>query len=117
NSPEEQKHSVDRYEEMIRNEDQYFFDAIAFESIIDYYSAKNDPAKALQVVDFASSQHPFETVFLLKKARLYAAVQKYEEGLAALEKAEMLEPSEGDINFIRGTILVALDQYDEAEAC
>ena len=44
-SPEEQKISVDRYEEMLRNEDQYFFDAKAFESIIDYYITKNDPIK------------------------------------------------------------------------
>ena len=55
-SPEEQKQSVDRYEEMIRNEDQYFFDTSAFESIIEYYSVKNDPIKALQVIDFAINQ-------------------------------------------------------------
>jgi hypothetical protein len=30
---------------MIRNQDQYFFDAQAFENIIDYYIEKNDPAK------------------------------------------------------------------------
>lgn len=62
-SPEEQKFSVDRYEEMIRNEDQYFFDTKAFEGIIDYYMDKNDPIKALQVVDYAINQHPFETNF------------------------------------------------------
>ena len=36
-SPEEQKFSVERYEEMIRNQDQYFFDTQAFEGIIEYY--------------------------------------------------------------------------------
>ena len=65
-SPEEQKASVNRYEEMIRNEDQYFFDSIAFEGIIDFYTEKNDPIKALQVISFAMNQHPFETSFLLK---------------------------------------------------
>jgi hypothetical protein len=34
---EDPKFSVERYEEMIRNQDQYFFDAQAFENIIDYY--------------------------------------------------------------------------------
>src|SRR5690606_4610575 len=111
-SPEEQKYSVDRYEEMIRNDDQYFFDASAFESIIDYYAVKNDPAKALQVIDFAINQHPFETVFQLKKAQLYTVVQNYEEALRALEKAELLEPSEGDINMIRGTIFAAMGKFD-----
>jgi hypothetical protein len=41
------QHSVERYEEMIRNQDQYFFDAQAFEYIIDNYIEKNDPVKAL----------------------------------------------------------------------
>ena len=50
---EDPKFSVERYEEMIRNHDQYFFDAQAFENIIDYYIEKNDPAKALQVVEYA----------------------------------------------------------------
>ena len=33
---EDPKLSVERYEEMIRNHDQYFFDSLAFENIIDY---------------------------------------------------------------------------------
>ena len=35
-SAEDAKFSVERYEEMIRNHDLYFFDAQAFENIIDY---------------------------------------------------------------------------------
>jgi len=54
---EDPRFSVERYEEMIRNQDQYFFDAQAFENIIDYYIEKSDPIKALQVVDYAVSQH------------------------------------------------------------
>ena len=68
---EDPKFSVERYEEMIRNQDQYFFDAQAFENIIDYYIEKNDPIKALQVVEYALSQHPFVSVFLVKQAQLF----------------------------------------------
>ncbi|NGM90510.1 tetratricopeptide repeat protein, partial [Parapusillimonas sp. SGNA-6] len=114
-SPEEQKQSVDRYEEMIRNDDQYFFDAAAFESIIDYYALKNDPVKALQVIGFAINQHPFETIFLVKQAQIYASIQNFDEALAALEKAELLEPSEGDIYLIRGTIYSSMGWFDDAE--
>ena len=67
---EDPKFSVERYEEMIRNHDQYFFDAQAFENIIDYYIEKNDPPKALQVAEYARNQHPFAAVFLIKKAQL-----------------------------------------------
>jgi predicted Zn-dependent protease len=79
---EDPKFSVERYEEMIRNHDQYFFDAHAFESIIDYYIEKNDPAKALQVVEYARAQHPFAAVFLIKQAQLLVVTNQVTEAFA-----------------------------------
>ena len=116
-SPEEQKASVNRYEEMIRNEDQYFFDSIAFEGIIDFYTEKNDPIKALQVISFAMNQHPFETSFLLKKAQILATLLESEAALDALSQAEILQPSDGDINLIRGSIYANMGLFSEAEEC
>src|SRR3546814_10033973 len=83
---EDPKLSVERYEEMIRNKDQYFFDTQAFEGIIEYYMDKNDPIKALQVVDYAVSQHPFAAVFYLKQAQLFAVTNQFAHALDALEK-------------------------------
>src|SRR5690606_35845860 len=113
-SAEDAKYSVARYEEMIRNKDQYFFDAVAFEGIIDYYMDKNDPAKALQVVGYAVNQHPFAAVFHLKRAQLYAMIGQYDQALDALDKAETLEPSEGDIYLVKGGVLGSIGQYEEA---
>src|SRR3954463_3968888 len=93
---EDPKFSVERYEEMIRNHDQYFFDAQAFENIIDYYIEKNDPIKALQVVGYAVSQHPFAVVFLIKKAQLLIVTNQVDKAFESLDKAEILEPSEAD---------------------
>ena len=42
NDAEDLRFSVERYEEMIRNKDQYFFDAQSFEGIIDYFIEKNE---------------------------------------------------------------------------
>ena len=114
-SPEERKISVDRYEEMIRNEDQYFFDSKAFEGIIDYYIEINDPIKALHVADYAINQHPFDITFLLKQAQLYSSTQQFDKALHALAKAELLEPSEGDIFFIRGGVYGSRGQFNEAK--
>jgi len=91
---EDPKFSVERYEEMIRNHDQYFFDAQAFENIIDYYIEKNDPPKALQVAEYACNQHPFAAVFLVKQAQLLVIASRTAEAFAALEKAAMLEASD-----------------------
>ena len=113
-SAEDAKFSVARYEEMLRNQDQYFFDALAFEGIIDYYIEKNDPVKALQVVGFAVNQHPFASVFLLKEAQLHAMTGQFSEALQALDKAEMLEPSEGEIAMVKGGVLGSMGEYEQA---
>ncbi|RZK54395.1 MAG: tetratricopeptide repeat protein, partial [Pedobacter sp.] len=108
------QHSVERYEEMIRNQDQYFFDAQAFEYIIDNYIEKNDPVKALQVVEYALNQHPYAAVFLIKQAQLLLFTNQVDKAFSALEKAEMLEASEPDIYVLRGNIYQNLDRHAEA---
>ena len=50
---QEARQSVERYEEMLRKKDAYFFDVDAFLQIIENYIEKNDPVKALEVVTFA----------------------------------------------------------------
>src|SRR6218665_1582323 len=111
---EDAQNSVERYEEMIRNEDQYFFDTQAFEYIIDNYIEKNDPVKALEVIDFALSQHPYAAVFLIKQAQLLLFTNEVDRAFAALEKAEMLEASEADIYILRGNIYQNMDRHAEA---
>ncbi len=106
--------SVERYEEMIRNEDQYFFDAQAFENIIDYYIDKSDPVKALQVIEYALNQHPYAAVFLVKQAQLFFVTDQTERAFLALQKAEMLEASEAEIYILRGNIYNSLERYSEA---
>ena len=68
NNDDQQKqirYSIERYEEMIRNKDAYFFDVDAFVNIVDYYIERNDPVKALQVIEYAKDQHPDSVEFLL----------------------------------------------------
>src|SRR6476661_7111380 len=111
---EDPKMSVERYEEMIRNHDQYFFDSQAFENIIDYYIDKNDPIKALQVVEYAVSQHPFAVIFFIKQAQLFVATNQFDKAFDALNKAEILESSESDIYTIRGNIYEGMERSQEA---
>src|SRR3982751_892816 len=85
-------HSIERYEEMIRNKDAYFFDVDAFLNIIDYYIERNQPDMALQVVEFAQQQHPDSVEFLLRQAQILAVTDQFDEALAILEKAEQITP-------------------------
>src|SRR5438128_6263114 len=83
-------HSIERYEEMIRNKDAYFFDVDAFLNIIDFYIERNDPKIALEVVEFAQEQHPASVEFLLREAQILAMIDRFEKALSILEKAEQL---------------------------
>src|SRR6188768_1540263 len=91
------RHSIERYEEMIRNKDAYFFDVDAFLNIIDYYIERNEPNMALQVVEYAQAQHPDSVEFLLRQAQILALADRFEEALIILEKAEQITPRDPDL--------------------
>ena len=114
NDAEDLRFSVERYEEMIRNKDQYFFDAQSFEGIIDYFIEKNDPIKALQVIEYALSQHVYAAIFIIRKAQLFAVTNRINEALTLLEKAETLESSNPEIYQLRATIFEKKEQFEAA---
>ncbi len=117
NSDDQQKqirYSIERYEEMIRNKDAYFFDVDAFVNIVDYYIEKNDPVKALQVIEYAQDQHPDSVEFLLREAQLLAMVERFDDALAIIAKAEKITPLDPDLYMIRGSIYSQLQQYEKA---
>ena len=60
--------SVNRFEEMIRKQDRYFFDVDALIIIIDFYIDKGEHTKALEVSKYAFSLHPNSVNFLIKQA-------------------------------------------------
>src|SRR5690606_25222602 len=111
---EDMRFSVERYEEMIRNKDLYFFDTEAFYNIIDYYHNKNDPIKALQVIDYAISQHPYAAMFLIKHVQLFLLTSQIEKARELLERAQSMEPSNPDIYMIRGSIFEREEQPEKA---
>ena len=67
---------IERFEEMLKRNEQYFFDVEEFEDIIDFYLNKNNPGKALEAIKLASLQHPASTEILIKKAQVFADANK-----------------------------------------
>src|SRR5436190_11397131 len=88
------EYSIQRYEEMLRNKDAYFFDVDAFLNIVDFYIEKNDPVNSLQVIEFARQQHPASVEFLLREAQLLSMVERHNEALSILDHAEQLSPTD-----------------------
>ena len=108
------RHFIERYEEMIRNKDAYFFDVDAFLNIIDFYIERNDAKIALQVIEFARDQHPASVEFLLREAQILAMIERFNSALEILEKAEKITPRDPDLYMIRGSIYSQQQKFELA---
>ena len=113
-SGENIKENINRFEKMLKENEQYFFDVNVFEDILDFYIEINNAKKAFKLIEFASLQHPDSTVILLRKAQLLASTNKPQRALEILSKLEGMEPSNVEIYFTKGNIYSQLRQYNKA---
>ena len=89
--------NVDRYEKMLRNKTQDFFDTETIESIAEYYIVKDQLKKALDVVHYGETLYPYHTGFKFKKAEVFLELEKFEDAIEELEKAELYEPFNSEL--------------------
>ncbi|MFP4024469.1 MAG: tetratricopeptide repeat protein [Thiohalospira sp.] len=106
---------VNRYEDMLKNRRQYFFDVYEFENIIDYYIETNKANNALNAVKYASRQHPGSINIQLKKAQVLIDKGLAVQALHIISGIEKIETSNPEIFMIKGTACNALEQYEDAQ--
>ena len=111
---EEIREVVQRFERMKRNNENYFFDVIEFETIIDFYIESNNPAIAFEAASIASSQHPNSVSIQLRKARVLLDKGRAVEALRILKKLENIEPGNHEIYIVKGTALGILGDINGA---
>ena len=61
-----------RFENMLRQVENLFFDVYEFERIIDHYLDTNHFSKAIDTVQYGKSQHPGSITLQIKEAQVYA---------------------------------------------
>lgn len=106
-----------RFEEMIQNNANYFFDVDVFEALIDYFLEKNDVKSALKGISIGISQHPDAVPILLRKAEIHASTGKLNKALDILNRIEHLEPSNEDPYILKAGIYSQLRNHEEAIRC
>ena len=111
---EEIREVVQRFERMKRNNENYFFDVIEFETIIDFYIESNNPGTAFEAASLASSQHPNSVSIQLRKARVLLERGRAVEALRILKKLENIEPGNHEIYIVKGTALGILGDVNGA---
>ena len=105
---------ISRYENMLNNNTQSFFDSHEFEDIADHYIEKGLLGEAMGSMEMASSQYPFSANFLIKKAQILTILERLPEAEKTLDIAESLEPSNPDLHIAKGSILSKKRKHQEA---
>ncbi len=88
---------VARFEEMLRNSDEYYFDAEEFDRIAEHYLGSGDHGKALRCVRIGSSQHPYNPQLQFRKAQILASAGKLNKSLDILLELEASEPFNAEV--------------------
>jgi len=112
---EEVKQAVQKFEKMRKNNENYFFDVIEFETIIDYYIESNNATNAYDAATLASEQHPNSVSLQLRKARVLLDKGRAVEALRLLKKLESIEPGNHEIYIAKGTALGILGDIQGAK--
>ena len=112
---EELKKAIQKFETMKNNNENYFFDVIEFETIIDYYIENNNSIRAFEAALLASEQHPNSVSIQLRKARVLLDRGRAVEALGILKKLENIEPGNHEIYVAKGTALGILGDIQGAK--
>jgi tetratricopeptide (TPR) repeat protein len=106
---------VKRFEQMLKTNEQYFFDVEEFEEIIDFYLDNQVLSKAKKALDIALAQHPGSSLFLLKQARFFMLSNNSHKALDVLEKMQQLDPVNHEVFLTRGSVFLKMKKIKEAE--
>lgn len=103
-----------RFEKMVKNDHQYFFDVDEFAILIDYYIDTQNYSFARKAIDEGLRQHPNTSEFDIRKARLLSYETKYYEALELLNHIELLEPANEYVFVAKGEIYSMMNKHDLA---
>lgn len=95
---------VMRFERMLAEDRQEYFDIDELEIIIDYYYASEELKKALKVADYGAAYYPGSEVFPIRKAQIYMDLGRIDESRRVLKKAAEIDPDNPDVLYLHAEI-------------
>ncbi|MBC8046749.1 MAG: tetratricopeptide repeat protein [Fimbriimonadaceae bacterium] len=105
---------VEQFEKSLHHNEQIFFDEDALEQIMEYYEARMETLKLEKAVDYAISQNPYSSDFIIRKAEILLHKKKYDDAHALLDKAALFDSREIDIFLVRADIFMETHKLEEA---
>ncbi len=108
---------VQRYEDMLRQNQSVFFDVIEFESIFDYYLSIDKPSHALEAADMAIRMHPYSHEIQIRRAEVLNIEGKFDEALQILTFLAKVEVENPEVFFLMGQAHLSIDNFNAAKDC
>lgn len=107
---------VTRFEQMLKTNQVYFFDAVEFETIIQYYIDTGEINLAKKALQMGINQHPFHIDLLLLKSELLIFDDAHKEAAQLLDAIEEMEPSNQEVYIQKAAISSKNKKHHEAIA-
>lgn len=95
---------VTRFEQMLKTNQVYFFDAVEFETIIQFYIDTGEINLAKKALEMGINQHPIHTDLLLLKSELHILDGNHDEATQLLALIEEIDPNNQEIYIQKATI-------------
>lgn len=105
---------INRFEEMLKQGDVWYFDVQEFEAISDYYYETGRLSKAIEAVEVGSQQHPSSPNFILRKAQFFTASDELDRAEEALSRFEKLEPESVSLYLARAAYFSKRDEHQKS---
>lgn len=105
---------IDRFEKMLKRNEEYFFDVDEFELLSDYFYENGKMGKAIKAVEIASMQHPSASTFIVRMAHYHTANNNIKKAFETLKRLEQVEPDSFDLFMARATIYSKSGRHQKA---
>ena len=101
---EETRSSITKFEQMLKTNLVYFFDAQEFEDIVIHYLGFGENQIAKKALKMGLEQHPESNELLLLQSEIFILEEKYDSALKLLDYVEKLNPLDEEISLQKADI-------------
>lgn len=106
--------AIHKYEQMLADKSNAYFDVEEMEEIIEYYIEQEELTKAIAAVDFGLSQHPNEATILILKSEIHLELDQSKQALESLQNAIAHNPCNPEVYSAMGGVYSRLKSPREA---
>ncbi|MAO45752.1 MAG: hypothetical protein CL823_01235 [Crocinitomicaceae bacterium] len=102
---------VKRFERMIEDNDQQYFDLEEFEAIISHYLSFGEIGSAKKVLQYASTLFPENLMLQLREAQILASMGKHIQAIPRLKTLLAFEPNNEEIHLCLASIFSQIKEH------